>query len=317
MTRDIRKGFSLVELLVVMSIIGMLVAIAIPGLNLAKFKAKEGSLRMKLNTISSALESFNGDQGFYPQSSIENALIDDKGAGSTDGVINENDPTRRDRHDTYIDTGAHRLVRALMGADGLGYQQNGYYAVDSNTGQPVDSSGKSAKRNNYLDTEGFEIKSMNVNGDAETIAAKVEDVSGTYDTSTHGSAWLNTNPVIRDDLTRNSMPILYYKANKRNYLMASADKTGIYNYSDNSLFTEVTGMDIQFSLSGTVTKSLNNFAYYIWDTNSGQIDGIQTERAKARPSKKDSFILITAGKDGKYGTADDISSFDFKTGKNQ
>jgi hypothetical protein len=33
---------------------------------------------------------------------------------------------------------------------------------------------------------------------------------------------------------------------------------------------------------------------------------------KSRPYNADRFILISAGKDGLYGTADDICNFDFK-----
>ncbi len=310
MIRGIRKGFTLVELLVVMAIIGLLVAIAVPGLNLAKFKAKEGVLKAKLNTISTALESFNGDQGFYPASSTSRTSPYGVWDANDDGMVNVNDSGDQDA--SIVDTGAHLLTRALIGADGLGYQKNGFYRVGNN-GQPVDINNNSTVRTNYLDTEGFQIEplsnTVNPNIEGMDMAEINRQLGLELDTTYKGygdAAWLNPNSVIRDDLTRYSMPILYYKANKRNYLIAGDNNTGtgIYNYSDNQAFTDPTYMEL------SAREVLNNFAYYIWDNNTPVI----TDPA-SRPCKKDSFILITAGKDGLYGTADDICSFDFKTGK--
>lgn len=61
------RGFTLVELLVVMSIIMILVGIAIPTLNGAKEKARNAEVKSAVHAIHTALEQFGVDHnGFYP-----------------------------------------------------------------------------------------------------------------------------------------------------------------------------------------------------------------------------------------------------------
>jgi general secretion pathway protein G len=60
------KGFTLVELLVVMAILGILVAIAVPQLQMAPIRAKEAALREDLFTFRTCLDQFYADKGHYP-----------------------------------------------------------------------------------------------------------------------------------------------------------------------------------------------------------------------------------------------------------
>lgn len=63
----LRKGFTLVELLVVMGIILILVSIAIPTVNVARNKAKDVEVKSGCNEIQKALEMFATDHGSsYP-----------------------------------------------------------------------------------------------------------------------------------------------------------------------------------------------------------------------------------------------------------
>ncbi len=61
------KGFTLVELLVVMAILGILVAIAVPQLQMAPIRAKEAALREDLFTFRTCLDQFYADKGHYPE----------------------------------------------------------------------------------------------------------------------------------------------------------------------------------------------------------------------------------------------------------
>ncbi|MEY4563941.1 MAG: hypothetical protein RLZZ618_3218 [Pseudomonadota bacterium] len=60
-------GFTLIELIVVMAIVGLLVSIAAPRYFRSLEQARENSLRTSLNVMRDALDQFAADKGRYPQ----------------------------------------------------------------------------------------------------------------------------------------------------------------------------------------------------------------------------------------------------------
>jgi general secretion pathway protein G len=66
MRRKTEQGFTLLELLVVMTIIGILAAVAIPALRDSPQRAREAALREDLFTLRSTIDQFHGDKGYYP-----------------------------------------------------------------------------------------------------------------------------------------------------------------------------------------------------------------------------------------------------------
>ncbi len=60
------EGFTLLELLVVMTIIGILAAIAVPALRDSPKRAREATLRADLFTFRSVIDQYKGDKGNYP-----------------------------------------------------------------------------------------------------------------------------------------------------------------------------------------------------------------------------------------------------------
>ena len=61
-------GFTLLELIIVVTVIGILAAIAIPNLLLVPKRAKEAVLKTNLHLMREALEKHYADQGRYPAS---------------------------------------------------------------------------------------------------------------------------------------------------------------------------------------------------------------------------------------------------------
>lgn len=59
-------GFSLLELIIVITVIGILAAIAVPNLIQVPRRADEAVLRTNLRTIRQVIDQHNADQGFFP-----------------------------------------------------------------------------------------------------------------------------------------------------------------------------------------------------------------------------------------------------------
>ena len=71
-----QRGFTLIELMIVISIIGILASIAAPSYQMGIIKAREAVLLENLYAINSSIDQFYADKGQYPASLEE--LKDEK-----------------------------------------------------------------------------------------------------------------------------------------------------------------------------------------------------------------------------------------------
>ena len=103
------------------------------------------------------------------------------------------------------------------------------------------------------------------------------------------------------------MPILYYRARTENFEQRFDDGGGIeddiYYYPDNENLLALGAPD-----DGTLIHPIADGVGDDYEDFENMIlnDEITTIR---RPYCAGSYILISAGKDGRYGTADDITNF--------
>jgi type II secretion system protein G len=63
-----RRGFTLIELIVVLAIIALLVSIVAPRYYRTVDNAREASLKTSLNVMRDAIDKFTADKGRYPDS---------------------------------------------------------------------------------------------------------------------------------------------------------------------------------------------------------------------------------------------------------
>lgn len=71
-----QRGFTIIELIVVIAIIGILAAIALPRLTRAPRRAEEAVLKTNLRAMRDAINQFYADKGHFPPS-LE-ALVEEK-----------------------------------------------------------------------------------------------------------------------------------------------------------------------------------------------------------------------------------------------
>ncbi len=69
-------GFTLIELMVVLAIIGILATLAIPSFQPAVIKAREATLRQDLFILRDLLDQYYADKGKYPENM--SVLVDEK-----------------------------------------------------------------------------------------------------------------------------------------------------------------------------------------------------------------------------------------------
>jgi len=235
------RGFSLVELLVVIGIISLLIAIALPAFSKAKESARIATTTATINTIGTGLEMFRADErlgGQYPPSDRTELPHNPH---LPDGV-GKNKPLR-------VVLGANLVVYALAGADLLGSagirNANGLPAGGSIPDWADDLSQQSSPPGLYRYTErGLPAvaRTSFVDVSKMKFPKLVETSDGPKFEIPAGKALLSSVAF----LDSFDQPILYYRANAGRVGMVcySTDpnntrtNNGIYNMADN---LEITG----------------------------------------------------------------------------
>ncbi len=290
-----RRAFTIVELLTVMSIIVILIGLMVPALNKVRRFARDVQQKAQLKAIDAAVELFRNEFDGYPPSSAQDPM----GAA-------------------YC--GSMKLCEALMGQDLLGFHTSSVFRRDG-----LDAAGKLPLYPPNIDAMTPALRENNLKArkgpflPAENVpTARLQDIYGT-----NVGPYLGTSFVICDVYSREmrssqktGMPILYYKADTANSYhdpnlissMTPADSRGnIFNYWDNHALVQL-GKPWQAASGGAslINHKMSDATRFYRDTQSIQIT------TTMRPFRADTFILISAGWDNEYGTADDICNFEWK-----
>jgi len=338
------SGFTIVELLTVMGIITILIGLLVPALNLVKDYTKELEQKAQFHSIEAALGMFSAEDryGRYPESN-DNAdpcsphPVDPLaycGANKLAEALvgwdllgyHQNSDFRSDGYFQHPD-GDGIIRQAALPA---------YHANQDYDGQPVGGTINPL----YAETATENVKARwgpfveleNANAfrldDVYDPVAPVGPGLGDFDTDP-----CKPNLVLCDVFAKKrhagkktGMPILYYKARtqftQQNYadLVGNDIKDDIYYYPDNynllalgsaetpgdwhPLANDLPGDGVGYTPVGPDRNSSDD-----WRDFENMILNPQVTTIK-RPYRAGSYILISAGKDGLYGSPDDIFNFD-------
>jgi prepilin-type N-terminal cleavage/methylation domain-containing protein len=322
------RAFTLIELLVVVAIIALLIGILVPSLGAARAQAKNVKTRATLKALGDGLEMFRGDND-----------KEQKKTGGYPPSAEADDPTETGQQ--YI-FGAQWLVRYLVGKDAKGYipkrnvppgvlaqgtpgfEQKGWYD-DPN----VPRSGL------YVQADGLKLvqpknlkkapASAPMNCDDKTleqvVATDAFDFPILYYAANARLSDKSDAPIAIMRTDPNSSGGIYTMADNGMFTGACQGTTCFYNPWDFAGMLGSDGADTdhryplsQFgdtnpptvaSLKADVDAGKVNFSTFILNRNGF----MATNEKSASPFRRDSFILITAGKDGIYGTKDDVTNF--------
>ena len=331
MSKETKKGFTIVELLTVMSIIIIIMSILVPAISGARKFAANLRQKAQFYEISKGLEDFEKATGAYPDS------------GQYDVCST---PVR------YC--GAMKLCEAMMGQDGMGFHPDAgltaYAGMD-----PHDPTNTLTKYPFILcrrhpgsytpeETANLRYRERSRYLDIENVKAyRLEDV---YDVGGIGVFTANNatndypNSVISDvffkptivgttacdsDLvgTKVGMPVLYYKADNSmiNHVVDSGNanywQTNIYKYTDNDdlvnlgfpwepIASRINTREHEHPLSSdyeALPTAITAGTTFYQATRNKKVT------STPRPHNEGKYILISAGWDGLYGTSDDVFNF--------
>jgi prepilin-type N-terminal cleavage/methylation domain-containing protein len=335
------RGFTLIELLTVIAIISLLISILVPSVSKARDAAKNAKTRAIMKNMGDGLELFVNENAAelrgqnYPPSRAGDDPTDEATytALATADMSGAQWVVRYlmgKKLDGYV---SRRVVPpAILDQKEDGWEQKNWYGALGDTDWPPTLTDPLPRGGPYLEPGAVKLKAP-------------KDIVGYK--AANGTGLRVENPVIVDSFempilyyaadslvaAKSNASIARYKFDPADPNSASATP-GIYTYSDNALFTGLCsggasgGCDVPrwdfgngihkldygpdstwtndvATLPANIANYPYSFPYYIMNKDAYESSG----KKAVVPSRKDSYILISPGKDGLFGTGDDVTNF--------
>ncbi len=324
-------GFTIVELLTVMGVIAILIGLLVPALSMVKDYAKQVQQSAQFHSIEVGLDLYKAEFGAYPPSNdnaIDPVNVDDDtpycGANKLAEALVGQDFLGFHPNSDFRASGTADVI------DRNGNPINDLYLyniqVDVANFQTGDENARS--RGGKFGASFVELENANaflmtdvyVPGRLTSVGF---NTTGTINVANHPSMVLcdvyskkrNTSSA-----RKTGMPILYYRARtqftEQDY--SRLKPTFIDTYGHGGIADDIYFYLDNYNLLRLQTAETNPMDHPLADGagNSDYADfqnmiintQISTPTLK-RPYRAQSYILISAGKDGLYGTSDDITNF--------
>ncbi len=323
-SRNRKHAFTLIELLAVIAIISLLIGLLIPAVSQVRKAGKKVSTQNTQGALGKGCELFYGEFGMYPTSSGMNPF-----EGDSDVQL----------------SGAQWLVLQLAGADLQGYvKKDKYRNYDADGSGVIDSADwllyydptvtHDFKRNLFIEVDGDYLQSPEKLAEDSGL-----ELPGALDPDDAGGSTVWNNGRVPFAVDAFNTPILYYRANDQakspftewSSWPGSVSGVGVYDYVDNAPITgnADTG-DLGFNF-GVGTVGDENYYHWFydlgWDSGAAGArpddktfaaalydkelyeQSLQGSVGKVWPHRPDTFVFISAGPDGVFGTTDDIKNF--------
>lgn len=304
-----KKAFTIVELLTVMAVIAILIGLLVPALDKVRRIAKDVQQKAQFHSIEVALEIFKNQEEEYPPSAEIN--IDNSGP---------------------MTVGAMRLAEALIGRDMRGFDPQTSWDADEDKNDPEVYANEDAPKSSTQDMveesldrrKGPFLKLENIA--AYNVGDLFDNTGNVYsgDVDVPAPVFCDVYRNTRRQIEREpgvfervkvGCPILYFRADtsKRDIspdTQVTPTNERIYNHFDNFELIELGQMQKQNEgiIPHKISQKPSSGDYT--SENYGQFyEQIRNPQAQDMPYNADSFILISAGYDGEYGTSDDIMNF--------
>jgi len=288
------SGFTMMEMLIVLGILMLLVGLLIPAITAVKNIAKETKQKAQFSTIELALAGFKNDHGDYPPSNWP--LPPDPGAN-------------------YC--GAQKLSEALLGWDLLGFHPDSAWRADGldTAGGPMTydpaktrdlnadgiADTMTERKGPYLElatANAFKLRDLLSNTNVLPNVTNPINTTLAPDTYVLCDAFKSKKVRLNNGKTvKAGAPILYYRANTSQQIIR-----GRYNAQDN--YPMILAKQQIDGRVHPLADGTNQYQFFYEQY-------IRDPKIEARlwPYRPDSYLLISAGADGLYGTADDIRNF--------